>query len=550
MVEALSKTNAAEGGRGNWVFHRGGEQRSAENRGLLERAAPANGPNVKLLLQKNILNSGVFFICKKQKSLIYYQKIMSNSIAKNTTFMTTASVLQRVVSFVYFIIIARIIGAENTGDYFFALSFSTIFLVIADFGLNNVLTRELARSQEKSGVFLNNLLSIKLLLGFVSYGLIILAANLLNYSESTKQLIYVAGITVIFDSLQNLFYASLRAAQNLRYEAVGIFLSQVLTMIIGTTALILHWPLYFLIVAYTVPSFLSVFYSGYFAAKILSLRFRLLWQKDIIKPFLLMAVPFFAAAIIGKLYAYSDSLLMSKMLTKTELGYWSVPYKIVFAFQFIPIALTASMYPAISALFVQENKEKIAYLLLKGWRYLLLVAMPLTFGIYAIADKFIISFYSTAYAPSVTVLKVLIFSLVFSYLNYTMAALLNAVNKQGEQTLLVLSALIISVLLNLYLLPKYGVVGAAFAVLLSSVILFIFSFWRVQKVIHLSIKDVLGLLNKFFWPALLMMSAVIYLQNYWNFFFCIIAGAIIYTTGAFVFGGLTREDLNIKKFIS
>ncbi len=474
---------------------------------------------------------------------------MSNSIAKNTTFMTMASVLQRVVSFVYFIIIARIIGAENTGDYFFALSFSTIFLVIADFGLNNVLTRELARSQEKSGVFLNNLLSIKLLLGFVSYGLIILAANLLNYSESTKQLIYVAGITVIFDSLQNLFYASLRAAQNLRYEAIGIFLSQVLTMIIGTTALILGWPLYFLILAYTIPSFLSVFYSGFFATKILSLRFRLLWQKDVVKPFLLMAIPFFAAAIIGKLYAYSDSLLMSKMLTKTELGYWSVPYKIVFAFQFIPIALTASMYPAISALFVQENKEKIAYLLLKGWRYLLLVAMPLTFGIYTIADKFIISFYSAAYAPSVTVLKVLIFSLVFSYLNYTMAALLNAVNKQGEQTLLVLSALIISVLLNLYLLPRYGVIGAAYAALFSNVLLSIFSFWRVRKIILLPIKNIIVLFDQFLWPSIIMAVSVIILQKYWHFSFCIVAGILIYLSTAFVFGGLNREDFNIKKLI-
>ena len=474
---------------------------------------------------------------------------MATSVARNTTFMTAASIAQRVVSFVYFIIIARVIGVENTGDYFFALSFSTIFLVIADFGLNNVLVRELARNREQGNSYLNSLLSLKFILGIFSYALIILFANVLGYEESTKQLIYVAGITVIFDSLQNLFYASLRAAEKLKYEAFGIFISQVLTMIIGTTALLLHWPLYFLILAYTIPSFLSVFYAGYFTAKNVGWYFRPVWQKEILKPFFIMAVPFFAAAIIGKLYSFSDSLLMSKILDKTQLGYWSVPYKIVFAFQFIPTALTASLYPVISALHTGENKERIAQLLLKGWRYLLLIVMPLMFGIYAIADNFIVSFYTEAYAPSAVVLKVLVFSLVFSYLNYTMAALLNAVNKQTEQTLLVFFALILSVCLNIWLLPKLGVLGAAVSALLSNSILFVFTLWRVRKVVFLPVKEIIALFDKYLWPAIIMALAVIYLQNYWHFIVCIVAGILIYLTASFVFGGLTRDDLNVKKII-
>ncbi|MDO9509990.1 MAG: flippase [Candidatus Magasanikbacteria bacterium] len=474
---------------------------------------------------------------------------MASSIAKNTTFMTMASIAQRVVSFVYFIIIARVIGVENTGDYFFALSFSTIFLVVADFGLNNVLVRELARDQEKGNSYLNNLLSLKFFLGIFSYVLIILFANVLGYSSTTKILIYVAGVTVIFDSIQNLFYATLRAAQKLKYEAFGIFISQVLTMIIGTTALLLHWPLYFLIVAYTIPSFLSIFYSGFFVTKHIGWRFKPVWKKEILKPFLIMALPFFAAAIIGKLYAFSDSLLMSKMLTKEQLGFWSVPYKIVFAFQFIPIALTASLYPVISALHTNENKERIAQLLLKGWRYLLLIALPLSFGIYAVADKFIISFYTQAYAPSSAILKVLIFSLIFSYLNYTMAAVLNAVNRQNEQTLLVLFALIFSIALNIWLLPKFQVMGAAISVIVSNIVLFILSFWRVRKIIPLPLRDVFVLFDKCLWPSIIMAIAVIYLQNYLHFIFCIIAGVFIYIVAAYIFGGITRKDFNIKELI-
>jgi O-antigen/teichoic acid export membrane protein len=147
------------------------------------------------------------------------------------------------------------------------------------------------------------------------------------------------------------------------------------------------------------------------------------------------------------------------------------------------------------------------------------------------------------------VLKILIFTLVFSYLNYTMAALLNAVNKQNEQTLLMFFALVLSICLNLWLLPKYLVNGAAISALLSNVILFIFTLWRVRKIIFLPLRDIITLFDKCLWPSVIMAATVVYLQNYWHFVFCIIAGVFVYVGTTFIFGGLTREDLNIKKFI-
>ena len=53
--------------------------------------------------------------------------IMSYTVAQNATFLTGASILQRMISFVYFIFIARAIGVENTGQYFFAIAFTSIF---------------------------------------------------------------------------------------------------------------------------------------------------------------------------------------------------------------------------------------------------------------------------------------------------------------------------------------------------------------------------------------------------------------------------------------
>ena len=73
----------------------------------------------------------------------------SHSIAKNTTFMTFASVGQKIVAFAYFTIIANIIGVESLGTYFTALAFTTVFVVFVDLGFTNVLVREAAKAKDR-----------------------------------------------------------------------------------------------------------------------------------------------------------------------------------------------------------------------------------------------------------------------------------------------------------------------------------------------------------------------------------------------------------------
>jgi O-antigen/teichoic acid export membrane protein len=257
---------------------------------------------------------------------------MSYTVAKNTSFLTAASIGQKLISFVYFTIVARLIGVENTGQYFFALTYQSIFAVVADFGSAAVLTREMAKLPGKIQSIFSTALGNKLLFGSVAYILVAVSVNVLGYAPETKNLIYLAGLTMFFDNFHSLFYAVFRANRNLKYESFGIVGSQFLTLVAGSIALINHWPLIWLIAAYTIPSALNVLYSGFFVLRKCAVRLKLSFEKSMWREFLIMAWPFACAGIIGRLYSYSDSLLMSKMLTGRELGAWSVPYKITFAF--------------------------------------------------------------------------------------------------------------------------------------------------------------------------------------------------------------------------
>ncbi|MEK7131750.1 MAG: flippase, partial [Patescibacteria group bacterium] len=349
----------------------------------------------------------------------------SYTVAQNTSFLTVASVLQKVISFFYFIFVARIIQVENTGVYFFAISFTTIFTVVADFGLGPVLTREASRFPDRSESYFNTVFWTKIIFGAAAYSLVVLLANVLKYPETTKLLIYVSGITMFFDSLAGSFNSIFRAKKNLIYESAGIIGSQFITLLIGTFALLNHWSLVWLILAYTIPSFLNLIYISGFLKKVYGIGVRFVWNAQIFKIFIAIALPFALAGIIGRLYSYSDSLLMSKLLSAKELGWWSVPYKITFAFQFIPVALSASVYPVFSGLFL-TNKTAIGPLFEKSWRYLFVIIFPVAFGLMAVADPVVRQVFGKQFAPSVAPLRILLVSLIFGFLSFITGALLNA----------------------------------------------------------------------------------------------------------------------------
>jgi len=470
--------------------------------------------------------------------------IMSYTVAQNTSFLTISSVMQKIISFAYFTLIARFIGVENTGQYFFAITFTTIFVVLADFGLAPVLTREAARYPENSEKYVNTVLWSKFFFGLAAYVLVAAIVNIAGYPADTKLLVYLSGVTMFFDNMHSAFYSIFRARKNLRYEAYGITASQFITLVIGTVALFKHWPLVSLIAAYTIPSILNTIYAAYFARKVYGLRYKLAWDKQIFGLFFRMAVPFALAGFIGRLYAYSDSLIMSKILSREALGLWSVPYKITFAFQFIATALVASVYPVFSSLYIQD-KAKISELFEKSWKYLFIIVFPLSFGIMAIAEPTIVSLFGESYRASVWPLRILLASLIFGYLSFITGALLNAVNRQRIQTTLIGAALGVNVALNLIFLQRYGIIAAAAAALLSNIILCVGGYIFVSRSIALRHSSIVASLNRTFWPGAIMGIASYLLTFKLHFILVIPIAAALYAALLFATGGMSVEMARI-----
>lgn len=467
---------------------------------------------------------------------------MSYSVTQNTAFLTGASILQKIISFAYFTIIARLVGVASTGEYFFALSFVAIFIVVADFGLGPVLTREAAKHPEETEKYVATVFWTKYALTLGTYGLMFLAINLLGYPDHTRHLVYLAGVTMLFDSLQNIFYGVFRARKNLMYESIGVVGAQAITLIIGAIALWKHAPLYWLIIAYTIPSLLNLLFAAFAVKKVLKLEYKVLFDVPTIKLFIGLALPFALSGIIGRLYSYADSILISKFLGAEHIGWWSVPYKITFAFQFIPAALAASVFPVMS-IFSASDTSKIGPLFERAWTYLLMIALPISFGLIAIAEPVILRLYGVEYAPSIPVLRILLTSLVFGYLSFITASALNATNHQKKQTTLLGLALTSNIIINSLLITRIGIVGAAVAALVGNIILCCGGLYFCRTIFTIRSGVILQAFWRVLWPATFMGLLVFYITQRVNFIVAIPCGVVLYGILLFASGALNRTML-------
>ncbi|MBU4331537.1 flippase [Patescibacteria group bacterium] len=406
-----------------------------------------------------------------------------SKIARNTTYLTAAYVFQKATAFVYFALIARHFGVDLLGKYTFSVFFVMLLSILIDLGLNQVLTREIAKYPEKTNEYFDNIFSFKILLGIVVYGLAIFLVYVLGYPQITKNLVMITGVIMFFDGLTQTMHATMRGHQNLKYESIGTVIYQTVEIGIGACVLLFHWPIYGLAIAILGGSLGNFTYTISRIVNVFKVKIGILFEKAVIKNLLRLAAPFFIAGVFIKVYSHIDSVLLTKLAGDAAMGFYSVPYKLVFSLQVLPMAFGASVYPAFSHYWL-KSRELLKNTFEKSFFYLMVTVLPITFRTIALADQIIVKVYSNQYEPSILALKILIISAFFSFLTFPIGALLNACDRQKTNTRNIGIVMVINIVLNLILIPRLSFVGASIAALCSQVLLFTLGLAYVSGIIH------------------------------------------------------------------
>lgn len=470
------------------------------------------------------------------------------NIAKNTSYLTLALILQKAISFTYFTLLARYVGPASLGQYYFAISFTTVFAIFIDLGFTNVLTREVAKRQDEAPRWLGNILALKIPLSILALAAVIILINLLGYDLPVKQLVYISAISMVLDSFTSTFFAVIRGFHNLKYESISSVIFQLIVLTIGYGALLLGGGLIVAMAALAIASAFNFFYSFSILAFRLKMRIQFIYERLFIKKILIVSWPFALYAIFQRLYTYLDSVLLSVLAGDVQVGLYQIAFKIIFALQFLPMAFVASLYPAMSA-YWQGNREQLIISFERALNYLIIISLPIIVGAVVLGNKIILLF-KDGYQEALWPLRISIIALFFIFINFPIGSLLNACDRQKRNTWNMGIVMVVSLLLNLFLIPRFQAIGASITVLLTNALMTILGIIWIKKIIPYRINKNLSVFLKSLLAAAVMGLAAFWGQQYLNIFVVTVLGGIVYFALLFLFKAFRRADLAsiIKSF--
>lgn len=479
------------------------------------------------------------------KTYLFDNKTIKQTIFKNTFWISLSAGIGKLLRAFLIIYIAKVLGATEYGKLTFALAFVSLFVALFDFGLSNILTREFSKDKTKEKEF-PAVLSLKILLGLISITLIILTSFLITSDPEIQKIIWILAFFTFISQLPEIFYAFFRVRQKMEYESWANILQVLLVVGFG------------FFVIFNFPSVKNISYSYLFASlaalipfllffhfKVLSLRFS--FKTDVWKKFLAMSWPLSLTSIFGMLNGYVDSIMMGSWNLINETGWYNAALKIINIVLIPASIISLVFYPTISR-FANKSKETLQ----KVWDYqlkiLIFLGFPIVVGGITLAFKIIDFIYDSSFYPSVLALKILLIMSGITFLCYSFSQVLIAFNQQKKVFLAAFAGGIINIILNLILIPKYTLYGAAVATVITYFLIFLMYFLFTRKFTPIkpfNFKIFTTFIKVIF--ATILMYFVISAPQTYNFhvLFLVFIGAIIYLLSFFILEIITKKFAKI-----
>jgi O-antigen/teichoic acid export membrane protein len=465
---------------------------------------------------------------------------VAQRILKNTGILSVAQIISYVLVFFYTIYIARYLGAEGFGILSFAIAIVGIFTILTDLGISTLTVRDVARDRSLGPKYLGNGLVIKVILAVVSFGLIALAVNLLNYPSETITVVYFIALSTIFGSIASFIFSIFQAHEKMEFQGLGQILNAVLMFSGVFIAIAMSLDVVGFSFVYFITSLISLIYSLLIYIWKFSLPpvevDRVFWGK-----LLKGAIPFGITGIFVTIYYWIDSVMLSVMAGNEVVGWYNASYKVIFLFLSFQSLFIVSIFPVLSS-FYKTSRESLKYAYERSFKYMLIISIPIAIFGTLVADKIILLIYGPDFMPSIVALQILIWTVVFMFINNISGNFLGSIDQQVVVSKVAAVGAVVNIVLNLVLIPEFSYVGSSFATVFTELMILPILVYVVHKYRYTSVSPLVKDLPKILVSGLAMSLFIIYF-SYLNLFILLLASSIIYLGVIFITRTLDEDDI-------
>lgn len=475
-------------------------------------------------------------------SMNHSRRPVTSRIARNTLFLLAVQVLDRVTSYLFLVYITRLFGAELFGTYMTVVTFVMMAGNLVDFGLYNLVVRDLAQDKSPAREYLGKLLPLRAGLAVAAIALIQGAAWLFAYPSEVALLSGIASLSLLIGVPGGLLMLGANALEHIHVTALCSMAGNLLTTVFSILALHYDMGLRGVFVAWLAAGAISF---GLVTAGARGLAVGMSPRLD--WPFLrrvLSDVLPFAVLSVALMASRVDVLFLSRWHGAQAVGLYSAARRPLEILLFIPGSFMGALYPMLAAQY-KTSKELVWQTYLSGLHLLICLAMPLAIGMTMLRERIIVTLFGEAFLPAADAVPYLAFALAVAFLSMPDGNLIFSARRTGQFVPYFVGNALWGVLLNVLLIPGFGYVGASVATLIATLT----GFFLQRRFLALIFDKSPAFVTLTVRPLLAAGAMAAVLRIFWSVgtIPLLAIGCVAYGAALWAFGGLRRPDLALSR---
>ena len=407
--------------------------------------------------------------------------MLNNRVAKNATWIIGCKIIQAILGLVITMLTARYLGPSNYGLISYAASVVAFVVPVMQLGITNVLVQEIVQRPNEEGEVLGTALMLCITSSFLCMVGVVSFALIANVGETETIIVCALYSIMLFSQALEIIQYWFQAKYLSKYTAIVSVCAYLIVSVYKVVLLVTGKNVYWFAISnaldYLIISVVIIII--YFKLGGQKFRFNLNTAKRLFGK----SKYYIVSSLMVTIFAQTDKIMLKLMIDNSATGYYSTAVACAGMTSFVFVAIIDSFRPLIF-----EKKQVSKELFEKHLKQLYSIIIYLSLFqslIMTVFAGFIIKIlYGIEYSASVPALQLVVWYATFSYLGAVRNIWLLAENKQKYLWIINLSGAGLNILLNWFLIPVMGILGAALASLVTQIFTNVVIGFIIRPIVH------------------------------------------------------------------
>lgn len=474
---------------------------------------------------------------------------MKKSIIKDILTVNVFSIINKFIMFLFILIISRNFGSKTLGQYTTANTILIFILILMAFGADMLLKRTVSKNRGDAPKYFLNTFIIKLFIYIIICLVFYLFRNYLPFDKTTNYLALIFIFMSIFKSILTQISVIYQAYERFFLDSFNFFMISLTTLFVSYFIINKNQEIVSIVYGIFIINIIALVINIFIVNKnFFDVSLKKYISKKLMKQIFIMASPFFIANALGIIYHRIDILMLALMKGEEIVGYYSAGYKLYEALLFIPVSVGTVFFPRLVQLIRDNHIDIMVRSSSTILYYIMIIVIPICIGITIFAKEIVQLFFGNAFILTILSLQILIWGLLVHSFNNILGRILYAIDQEKFFVKISLAGMLVNVVLNLILIPKYSLYGASVATIVSFVVSFCMHYYCIYK--NLGVKRFISneQLKKIFYITVPFLLSCLFIKNlYASIFLSVFILMFVYLVLLIAFKGIDKEVLSFIK---